>query len=57
MRGTKESSKKLLNIDRKKDFHILSEILEFKILGGGNYQTPPTNLNNSKIFGRRSYQA
>jgi len=57
MRGTKKSSKNsTLNIHREEDFHIPSEILESKILGGGSYQTPLKNLNNSKILEEGSYQ-
>jgi len=49
MRGIKESKKNSIpNIHRREDFHISSEpeILEFKILGEGSYQTSPENLNN-----------
>ena len=57
MRGTKESNKNsMLNIYQEKDFYILSKILEFKILGGGSYQTPLENLNKFKILGGESYQ-
>jgi len=57
MRGIKESRKNSIsNIHLGEDFHILPEILKFKILGEGSYQTFPENLNKSKNFGKRSYQ-
>ena len=42
------------HFELEEDFQFFSKTLDSQILGGGNFQTPPENLFNSKILRGRS---